>query len=80
MRDMYQQVTDRIVAELQKDAAPWRKPWRILGAGAGYPFPANAVKGRPYSGINVLILWMEETAGLPRYLTYNQASQAGNVR
>ena len=26
--DIYQSVTDSIVAELEKGAAPWVKPWR----------------------------------------------------
>jgi antirestriction protein ArdC len=46
--------------------------------------PANAVSGRVYSGINVLILWAAGVGGgfsSQRWLTYKQAAAAGgNVR
>ena len=35
--------------------SPWVQPWSSAAAGIG--LPRNAVSGRPYSGINVLILW-----------------------
>jgi N-terminal domain of anti-restriction factor ArdC len=39
-----------------------------------------AVSQRPYSGCNVVLLWMKQHA-VPRYLTYNQAQElGGNVR
>lgn len=50
--DVYQQVTDRIIAELEKGTAPWVKPWKdTRGAGS---IPYNAVSGRHYSGVNIL--------------------------
>jgi antirestriction protein ArdC len=45
--------------------------------------PCNAVTNRPYSGCNVVLLWMAQAAGyaLPRFLTFKQALEAGgNVR
>ncbi len=27
-RDIYQIITDRIVADLEKDVRPWHQPWR----------------------------------------------------
>jgi antirestriction protein ArdC len=68
--DVYQLITDRIVAQLESGTVPWRKPW----AEAGHP--RNHLTGRHYSGINV---WLLASLGYPRnrYLTFNQARDAG---
>jgi N-terminal domain of anti-restriction factor ArdC len=79
-RDIYQDVTARILAELEAGAAPWVKPW---SATPGRNTPCNAVTNRPYSGCNVVLLWMAANAGYrtPRYLTFKQAQElGGNVR
>jgi antirestriction protein ArdC len=79
-RDLHAEVSARIVAELEQGAAPWIKPW---SATAGANMPCNAVTNRPYSGCNVVLLWMGANAGYrtPRYLTSKQASElGGNVR
>jgi antirestriction protein ArdC len=75
-RDLYQEVSARIVAELERGAAPWVKPW---SATAGMNTPCNAVTNRPYSGCNVVLLWMARAAGYraPRFLTYKQALELG---
>ena len=52
---LYQEVTDRIIAELEAGSVPWVKPWNDAQAGIG--LPKNAATGRLYSGINILILW-----------------------
>ncbi|MGS3238005.1 ArdC family protein [Klebsiella michiganensis] len=84
--DLFQVVTDKIIAALEKGTPPWRKPWRnadscITGIGG---LPANAVTGRPYGGINVLLLWIdaaEKGFTSHRWLTFKQAQGAGgNVR
>jgi antirestriction protein ArdC len=79
-RDLYAAVTTRIVAELECGAAPWIKPW---SATAGANIPQNAVSNRPYSGCNIVLLWMAQAAGYrtPRFLTFKQALElGGNVR
>jgi antirestriction protein ArdC len=79
-RDLYAEVSARIVAELEACAAPWIKPW---SATAGMNVPCNAVSSRPYSGCNVVLLWMAQAAGYrtPRFLTFKQALElGGNVR
>ena len=79
-RDLYAEVSARIVAELEAGAAPWIKPW---SATPGANTPCNAVTNRPYSGCNVVLLWMAANAGYrtPRYLTFKQALElGGNVR
>jgi hypothetical protein len=74
--DLYEAVSARIVAELERGAAPWIKPW---SATSGQNVPQNAVASRPYSGCNVVLLWMAQQAGFrtPRYLTYGQALELG---
>jgi hypothetical protein len=79
-RDLYAEVSTRIIAELERGAAPWIKPW---SAAAGGNTPCNAVTNRPYSGCNVVLLWMAHAAGYrtPRFLTFKQALElGGNVR
>ena len=79
-RDLYSEVSDRIVAELEAGAPPWVKPW---SATPGANTPCNAVTNRPYSGCNVVLLWMTQAAGYrtPRFLTFKQALElGGNVR
>jgi antirestriction protein ArdC len=78
-RDLYAEVSKRIVSELEAGAAPWIKPW---SATAGHNVPCNAVTNRPYSGCNVVLLWMAQAGyRTPRYLTFKQAQElGGNVR
>ena len=75
---LYQQITDKIVAELEQGRVPWVQPW----AGTAVPLgmPKNATTGRAYSGINVLILWMactEHGFSGQNWLTFRQALKAG---
>ena len=77
--DLHQQITDRILAELEKGTVPWVRPWTTV---PGENIPANAVTNRPYSGGNVIMLWIaREIKGWPmqRYLTFNQAKAAGGT-
>lgn len=80
-RDLYSEVTARILAELEQGAAPWVKPW---SATPGRNHPHNAVSNRPYSGCNVVLLWMTQARhgwNVPGFLTFKQAlALGGNVR
>ena len=79
-RDLYAEVSARIIAELERGALPWVKPW---SATAGMNTPCNAVSNRPYSGCNIILLWLARNRGWasPRFLTFKQALEAGgNVR
>jgi antirestriction protein ArdC len=79
-RDLYSEVSARIIQELERGAAPWIKPW---SATAGHNVPCNAATNRPYSGCNVILLWLAANRGYatPRYLTFKQALDVGgNVR
>ncbi|MFN7073977.1 ArdC-like ssDNA-binding domain-containing protein, partial [Proteus mirabilis] len=47
VRDIYQEVTDRSVAALEKGTRPWNRPWRPA-EGTGTGFPVNALTGHSY--------------------------------
>lgn len=77
MRNLHKEITDRILEQLKAGVVPWRQPWSGQGAGG---MPRNAITGRAYSGVNVVLLWSEaQDKGYksPRWLTYKQASEAG---
>ena len=79
---LYQEVTDKIIAELEQGRVPWVQPWGRAKAGLG--LPANAATGRRYSGVNILILWgavIEHGFAAQAWLTFRQAlALGGNVR
>ena len=79
--DLYQTVTDQIVAMLEAGVVPWRSP--ILGRSkAGHPKNLNT--GRQYRGVNVFLLAFTAYAkgyGSSYWMTFNQARErGGNVR
>jgi antirestriction protein ArdC len=72
----YQVITDRIVAALENDTVPWRKPWSL----APGQRPQNANSKRPYSGINALVLGLAGFSD-PRWTTFKAARKdGGHVR
>lgn len=76
-RNLYKEVTDRIVNQLKAGVVPWQKTWSGKGFGI---MPRNAVTGRAYSGVNVLLLWsraQESGYSAPLWLTFKQAQEAG---
>ena len=74
-RDLYADVSRRILTELEAGAAPWVKPWSQT---PGMNHPHNAATGRPYSGCNVVLLWTTRGRwAAPRFLTFKQAQEAG---
>lgn len=48
---VYQIVTDRIIAELEKGIIPWERPWTGVRDGA-----FSRATGKPYSLLNQLLL------------------------
>jgi len=71
---LYQEITDKIIAELEQGRVPWVQPWAGVSAPLG--LPRNAATGRPYSGINILILWCavaERGFISQKWLTFRQA-------
>jgi antirestriction protein ArdC len=75
-RDLRQEVTDSIVAALEKGTAPWQKPWQ---SGA-YEMPLNPTSGKVYRGgnaIHLMVIGMQKGYEDPRWLTYRQAQENG---
>ena len=75
---LYDEVTAKIIAQLEAGLFPWAQPWNSAAAVPG--LPRNAVSGRPYSGVNVLILWGAVIEGCypsQDWLTFRQALAAG---
>lgn len=81
---LYDDITNKIIAELEAGRVPWVQPWGTAAARAPLAMPANAATGRQYSGINVLILWgavIEHGFPVQSWLTFRQAlSLGGHVR
>lgn len=65
--NVYQAVTDRIIAQLEKGVVPWHKPWSGVMGGA-----FNRVSKKPYSLLNQMLL---EHDG--EYATFNQWKNLG---
>jgi antirestriction protein ArdC len=71
-QDIYQRVTDTILAKLDEGVVPWRKPF----AGYGERFmPRNYNSNRPYRGINVFLLAFTGYSS-PYWLTFDGAKLA----
>ncbi|WP_020083914.1 ArdC family protein [Hyphomicrobium zavarzinii] len=80
----YDDITNKIIAELEDGRVPWVQPWGTPSAKAQLAMPKNASTNRTYSGINVLILWgavIEQGYAGQSWLTFRQAlALGGNVR
>lgn len=70
----YETITAQIIAELEKGAAPWIKPWAADSSAA-----QNIVSGKAYRGINRLVLGMRSFAPgfTPYWASYKQWSERG---
>lgn len=71
MRDIYQEVTDRIISKLESGTVPWKKPWDSTSS-----TPVSITTGRPYRGINVLLLGLEGRTDT-RWGTFGAIKNAG---
>ena len=64
--DIYAEITNRIISEMESDIIPWAKPWVASGGRVSY------ATGKPYSLLNQMLL------GRPgEYATFKQVQQAG---
>lgn len=75
--DVYKQVTDKIIADLEKGELTWLKPWSA-GNMAGRITRPLRHNGLGYSGINVLMLWgaaIEAGYSSPYWMTFKQAQE-----
>jgi antirestriction protein ArdC len=81
-KDLFAEVTERIVADLEKGVRPWRQPWSNGRSGdVALPIRANGVR---YRGINTVLLWaeaMHKGFASPVWMTFKQAQlQGAHVR
>lgn len=72
MFNVREHITNQIVAALEAPGGvpPWRKGWACGG------LAVNASTGKPYQGINQLLLGMSPHSD-PRWMTFKQAKAAG---
>jgi len=81
--DLYQTVTDKILADLERGVRPWQRPWSAGHAAGRITQPLRA-NGTPYRGINIIMLWSAATAAgftAPIWMTFKQALEfGGHVR
>jgi len=83
--DLYQQVTNTIIGQLENGVIPWQKPWagggnKVLG------LPFNFTTGKYYKGINIVLLWgsaiknnftTDEWAGFYQWKDKNETIKTG---
>ena len=75
--DYRKEVTERLIGMLESGTAPWQKPWDAGIAAMNRPHNFN---GRPYHGVNALMLWctaIDKGYEDPRWLTFNQVKKLG---
>src|SRR5689334_6499824 len=79
VQQLYERVTNNIIREVEAgNPPPWLSPWRT-GRRSGI-IPTNAITGKSYNGLNVLMLWSErEEKSYPtaQWCTYKQCQEAG---
>ncbi|MCV4872040.1 ArdC family protein, partial [Escherichia coli] len=76
--DIYQTVTDSIIAALEAGVKPWSCPWLRVSGMSG--LPSNYATGTAYSGMNIMLLWCSASKqgfSDSRWMTYKQAQAAG---
>lgn len=77
--DIYQEVTDQIIALLEQGVRPWSPSW----ANGSASLPLRTC-GQHYQGINVLLLWAQSMArgyANPTWMTFKKALElGGNVK
>ncbi|MGE0201524.1 MAG: ArdC family protein [Candidatus Melainabacteria bacterium] len=83
-RDLYQEITDKIVVSLEQGVRPWKCPWDQARYGGFEGIPYNVKTGYSYRGINIPILWatqQEKSYQANAWLSYKQAEAlGGNIR
>ena len=67
MKDLYSEITNGIIEQLEQGVIPWKKPWTGVNSGA-----ISHATGRAYSLLNQMLL-----ARPGEYITFNQCKQEG---
>jgi antirestriction protein ArdC len=69
--DLYQVITDKVIALLEAGTVPWQRPWNQYGLARNY------ASGHVYTGINAFLLNFFPSFDVPFYMTYKQAQALG---
>ena len=75
-KDIYQEVKNQIISDLEKGLPVWEKPWKKGFMG----FPTNVFSKSFYSGVNTLILWLRQSnTGFEtfQWITFLQVKKLG---
>ena len=64
--DIYAEITNRMIAEMERGSIPWKQPWQAKGAAISH------TTGKPYSLLNQMLLGK---AG--EWLTFKQVNEEG---
>ncbi len=73
-RDLYSEVTNKLIGMIEQGTAPWRRTWSQYGLARNY------ATGHIYSGIN-MILMNTTPHPIPYFMTFNQIQeQGGKIR
>ena len=77
--NVFDRVTQKIVADLEKGVRPWQKPWNGDNAASRIVRPKRH-NGEAYNGVNILLLWdaaIERGFQNPTWMTFVQAKEYG---
>ena len=75
--NMYDQITDSVIAALESGTVPWHRPWAVSGLRG---MARSASTGKIYNGINAFILSLSGYTS-PWWLTFKQSQKlGGNVK
>lgn len=73
-RDLYREVTDKIISLIESGVAPWRRTWSCYGLARNY------ATGHIYTGINFILMNHTEHP-IPNFLTFSQIQERnGKIR
>lgn len=73
MPDLYEQITNRLISQLEKGVVPWKSPYLHSSV-----MPRNYSTQKEYRGINVLLLG-SLCFSSPYFLTFLQAKELGGT-
>lgn len=69
-RDVYAEITEKMVAALEAGTVPWQKPWNVTP-------PRSMATGKPYRGVNLFILGLVNDYQSNSWGTYKQITERG---
>jgi antirestriction protein ArdC len=77
--DVYQKITDQIIAALEQGVRPWHQPWNVEHSAGRITRPLRG-NGVPYQGINIIALWCSAVIhgfAAPIWMTFKQTLELG---